>query len=136
VKRFVLLQSLNRDTIGRTPWTGDQPVTRPLPTQTQYKHTDIHTLCRIRTHDPSVRASEDSTCLRPRGHCDLLYNAIEIYISTANLRSCKLYFSIQTQSQSHVTTDGQSASLSWNKAPIWDLRPDFYYCQIVAGLLM
>jgi hypothetical protein len=26
-------------------------------------------------------------------------------------------------------TDGQSASLSWNKAPIWDLRPDFYYCQ-------
>jgi hypothetical protein len=27
------------------------------------------------------------------------------------------------QSQSHVTTDGQSASLSWNKAPIWGLRP-------------
>jgi hypothetical protein len=40
------------------------------------------------------------------------------------------------QSQSHVTTDGQSASLSWNKAPIWDLRPDFYYCQTVACLLM
>jgi hypothetical protein len=39
-------------------------------------------------------------------------------------------------SQSHVTTDGQSASLSWNKAPIWDLRPGFYYCQTVAGLLM
>jgi hypothetical protein len=31
----------------------------------------------------------------------------------------------------------QSASLSWNKAPIWDLRPDLYYCQtVVAGLLM
>jgi hypothetical protein len=30
----------------------------------------------------------------------------------------------------YVTTDGQSASLSWNKAPIWDLRPDFYYCQL------
>jgi hypothetical protein len=40
------------------------------------------------------------------------------------------------QSQSHVTTDGQSTSLSWNKAPIWNLRPDFYYCQTVAGLLM
>jgi hypothetical protein len=26
--------------------------------------------------------------------------------------------------------------LSWNKAPIWDLRPDFYYCQIVADLLV
>jgi hypothetical protein len=35
-----------------------------------------------------------------------------------------------------LTTDGQSASLSWNKAPIWVLRPDFYYCQTVAGLLM
>jgi hypothetical protein len=36
----------------------------------------------------------------------------------------------------YVTTDGQSASLSWNKAPVWGLRPDFYYCQTVAGLLM
>jgi hypothetical protein len=33
-------------------------------------------------------------------------------------------------------TDGQSASLSWNKAPIWGLRPDWYYCQTVADLLM
>jgi hypothetical protein len=31
---------------------------------------------------------------------------------------------------------GQPASLSWNKAPIWGLRPDFYYCLTVAGLLM
>jgi hypothetical protein len=41
-----------------------------------------------------------------------------------------------TESESYVTTDGQSASLSWNKAPIWGLRLDFYYCQTVAGLLM
>jgi hypothetical protein len=34
------------------------------------------------------------------------------------------------------STDGQSGSLSWNKAPIWGLRPDCYYCQTVAGLLM
>jgi hypothetical protein len=27
-------------------------------------------------------------------------------------------------------------SVSWNKAPIWGLRPDFYYCQTIAGLLM
>jgi hypothetical protein len=39
-------------------------------------------------------------------------------------------------SESYITTYGQSASLSWNKAPIWGLRPDFYYCQTVAGLLM
>jgi hypothetical protein len=29
-----------------------------------------------------------------------------------------------------------SASLSWNKAHIWGLRPDLYYCWTVAGLLM
>jgi hypothetical protein len=34
------------------------------------------------------------------------------------------------------TTDGQSASLSWNKAPIWGLRPYFYYCQTFACLLI
>jgi hypothetical protein len=30
----------------------------------------------------------------------------------------------------------KSASLSWHKAPIWGLRPEFYYCRTVAGLLM
>jgi hypothetical protein len=29
--------------------------------------------------------------------------------------------------QLYVTTDGQPASLPWNKAPIWGLRPDLYY---------
>jgi hypothetical protein len=42
----------------------------------------------------------------------------------------------QSQSQSYITTDDQSASLSWCLAPIWGLRPDFYYCQTFAGLLM
>jgi hypothetical protein len=33
VKHFVSLQFLNLKTVGRTPWTGDQPDSRPLPTQ-------------------------------------------------------------------------------------------------------
>jgi hypothetical protein len=41
-----------------------------------------------------------------------------------------------TESESYVTTDSQLASLSWNEAPIWGLRPDFYYRRTVAGLLM
>jgi hypothetical protein len=36
-------------------------------------------------------------------------------------------------SLSYITTDGQSASLSWYQAPIWGLWPDFYYCQTSAG---
>jgi hypothetical protein len=38
------------------------------------------------------------------------------------------------QSQDYVMTEGQSVSLSWCQAPIWGLRPDFYYCQ--TGFLM
>jgi hypothetical protein len=52
------------------------------PSQDRYLHTeqhehrinahntDIHALSGIRTHDPSVRAGEDSSCLRQRGHSD------------------------------------------------------------------
>jgi hypothetical protein len=59
-------------TVGRNPGTEDQPVARLLSTnrttQTQNKRTQ--TSSGIRTHDPNVRASEDSSYLRPRGHCD------------------------------------------------------------------
>jgi hypothetical protein len=70
---WLLLHFYNRFyTDGRTPWRSDQPVARPLPThrktQTQNKPTDIHALSGIRIHDPRVRVSENSSCLRPRGH--------------------------------------------------------------------
>jgi hypothetical protein len=61
-------QFLNPYTVDRTPWTAG----RKAATYTQNKHTDIHASNGIRTHDPSVRASEDNSWLRPRGHCDRL----------------------------------------------------------------
>jgi hypothetical protein len=74
-----LIQFRNFSTDGRTLWTSDQPVARPLPkhgtTQTQNKriHTpNINTLSGTRTHDPSIRPSEDSSSLRPRGYRDRL----------------------------------------------------------------
>jgi hypothetical protein len=36
-------------------------------------HTNIHASSRIRTYDPSVRASEDSSCLRPLVYRDRYY---------------------------------------------------------------
>jgi hypothetical protein len=39
-------------------------------------NTDIHALIGIRTHDLSVRTSEDCSCLRPRGHRDRLTKCI------------------------------------------------------------
>jgi hypothetical protein len=47
------------------------------PSQGRYLHTeqhkhrinaDFHALSGIRTHDPSVRATEDGSCLIPRAH--------------------------------------------------------------------
>jgi hypothetical protein len=34
--------------------------------------------------------------------------------------------------RSHFTTDWQSVSMSWYRAPLWDLRPDITYCRNVA----
>jgi hypothetical protein len=42
----------------------------------------------------------------------------------------------ESESESYVTTDGQPACLSWNKAPIWDLRPDLYYLCDSYGLVL
>jgi hypothetical protein len=46
------------------------------------------------------------------------------------------FLNMLSESESYVTTDGQPASLSSNKAPIWGLRPDFNYCLRVAGLMI
>jgi hypothetical protein len=39
--------------------------------------------------------------------------------------------SLLSQSQSHITTESQSASPSWCQAPIWDPRPIFFLLEIV-----
>jgi hypothetical protein len=79
----LLFSSVIIFTDSTTPWTSDQPVAMPLSkhrtTQTQNKRiqtSNIHALIGIRIHDPSVRASEDSLCLRPRGYCDQLPSPI------------------------------------------------------------
>jgi hypothetical protein len=64
-------------------------------------------------------------------HIELLLNDVCL----TNLREESLT-AWMVESESYVTTDGQPTSLSWNKAPIWSLRPDLYYCLTVAGLLI
>jgi hypothetical protein len=64
---------------------GDQPVASPLPTHRTIKiikaHTDIHVSTRIRTHDLSVRATENDSWLRPRGQCDRPLTVLPVIIS-------------------------------------------------------
>jgi hypothetical protein len=62
-------------TVGRTPWMGISPSQGRYLHRTTNRinaHTDIHVLSGIRTHNPSVWASENSSDLRPYGHCDRL----------------------------------------------------------------
>jgi hypothetical protein len=60
VKRFVSLQFLNPKTVDRTPWTGIGPSHGHYVTQDN-TNADIDALSGIRSHDPSVRESEDSS---------------------------------------------------------------------------
>jgi hypothetical protein len=55
----------------RNPWMSN--LNTGQYRQRESAHTDIHALIGIRTHDPSVWASEDSSCLRPRCQCDRMY---------------------------------------------------------------
>jgi hypothetical protein len=66
------------ETVGRTPWTGDQLVARPLPvhkhrkTHTHTQTLNIHAPSAIWTFGPGFWASEDSARLRPLGYHDRL----------------------------------------------------------------
>jgi hypothetical protein len=65
VKRFEVLQCLSlRQLVGLLGW-GISPSQGRYLTQT-----DINALSGIRTHNHSFREGEESSCLKPRGHCD------------------------------------------------------------------
>jgi hypothetical protein len=61
--------------------------------------------------------------------------SLELRISLTSLSESSESES-EPEPESYITIDGQSASVSWNKASIWGLRTDLYYCQTIAGLLM
>jgi hypothetical protein len=71
-------------------------------------------------------------------HIELLLDneSLSVFLLVLGLVSSLLYVESESESESYITTDSQPASLFWNKAPIWGLRPDFYYCQTVSGLFM
>jgi hypothetical protein len=68
----------------------------------------------------------------------LILEILQLHALRSSLHSLpyRTQLTAQNQSQSYVTTFGQSASLSWNVALIWGWRPDLYYCKSVADLLM
>jgi hypothetical protein len=82
-------------TLGKTPWTGDQPVARPLPTHDNIKrekNADIQASSGVRAHDPSVRAGEDISCCRPLGSASSIFikeTSVHWYCITGHQRGNK-----------------------------------------------
>jgi hypothetical protein len=60
--------------------------------------------------------------------------ALEFYLR--HRLHMQMFNPLKTESESYVTTDSQSASLSWNKAPIGGLRPDINYCLTITVLFL
>jgi hypothetical protein len=82
--------------VGRTIWTGDQPVARPLPihrtAQTQNKHTQ--TSKPQVGFEPTISVFEWTKTVhdRPRGHCDRLLKAISLDSNQFCLKACQYYY--------------------------------------------
>jgi hypothetical protein len=69
VKRFVSLQFLNPKAVVGLQGLGISP-SQGHYLRMQNNTANKYVLSGIRTHDPSVRESDDGSCLRPSGHCD------------------------------------------------------------------
>jgi hypothetical protein len=83
----------------------DQPFARTIPTHKtlQNKRTHIHASSGFRNHDPSVRAGEDDSCLRPRGHWDWLMIYSDVSKCTQRQRlNGKLIYAISRTSTSKL----------------------------------
>jgi hypothetical protein len=82
----------------------------------------------IQIHDPSVRVSDDSSCLRPRGHCDRLRSNIRrrlhvppecrltfngVYSVMSQMTELSIVWICSPNGRSPITTAGIGIECSW-----------------------
>jgi hypothetical protein len=97
VKRFVSLQLLNPRTVGKTPWTGDEPVSRPLPTQTQNKRTQ--TSMPLVGFEPTITVLERAKTVRAQDGWPLSSAAMSLYHSFTRTSISSFAVSFPNKSQ-------------------------------------
>jgi hypothetical protein len=87
---------------------------------------NLHTLLFTRTHGKSFPARSVITRRLLVTTSNNGYSYVSGLKSSLNGGSLpsRLFFE-SSRVESYVTTDGQTAPVSWNTAPIWGLRPDF-----------
>jgi hypothetical protein len=75
-----------------------------------------------------------------RGWVCLLYVplalASPVFLGRSPLGLATIFYCLQSQSQSHITTDGHSVSKSWCRALIWGSWPDIFYCLTFTVLIL
>jgi hypothetical protein len=83
----------------------------------------IHSLSGIRNHDCSIGASEDSPCVRPRGHCDwqafiLAMLKVRVVVPNTELLICVVKLIIQLElHRNNSETVSLSYLLSYGAEP-------------------
>jgi hypothetical protein len=76
-------------------------------------------------------------CQLPTPELSIQFSAASAnYLVVISSQSSSTADFLESESESYIMSDCQSASLSCNKAPVWGLRPNFYYCQTFEDLLM
>jgi hypothetical protein len=83
----------------------------------------------------SQKASGAHPASRERGTGSSFPEHIVTIFSSSHSRRLYLQNWTLSKSRSYVTTDGQSANLSWCQAPIWDPWTYFYYGPTVGGFV-
>jgi hypothetical protein len=81
-------------------------------------HTDIHASSGIQTHDASVRANEDSSCPRPRGHCDPL----PIWVLQHGCRTLFVISGCRPFDYSAPPYCRIVITITDNKIPVWSMK--------------
>jgi hypothetical protein len=92
-------------------------------------HTGIHASCGIRTHDPSVRAGEDSSCLIPHGHCErrggfslLIHHLIQVgLLNRSYLKLVASFLRREHRPQGAMTLVSQVQATPGSALPVLEL---------------
>jgi hypothetical protein len=74
---LLLFQFLNLYTVGNIPWTGDQPVARPLPTQNKRTHTTMPSV----RFEPTISVFEQAKTVHTSDRADTVIGIKKVYNS-------------------------------------------------------
>jgi hypothetical protein len=99
---------------GMTPWTSDQPVARPLPTQDNatQKDADKHPCVERDSNPRSRQPTGQDPRLRPHGHCDRRRRATVILIINI-VRQQVCFISVSYFPLSHYIFQLSSTIFRW-----------------------